>query len=234
MTASNLYKIILITLSISLLSAFDFGSVSKSIDKTVKDVAPSDCSKSKNKSNCEKGEAISTAGKVVAIGIAAKLIYDMAVSFTSTSTKSEDAVVSAYRKKYGKLPKTPKVTVYNSSLKPGDIVSVGKKVRVVSNIEVVRSEKSPDMVVEEKFSIYDSEDNSKVMKSLVKPVKSKKSGGYKNEFVFTLPQGMPQGIYPIKSVAIVNGKEIKPAKNNMQLVLYFISPDKYQVVALNN
>jgi hypothetical protein len=224
--------------SISLLSAFDFGSVSKSIDKSVKDVTPksSDCSGSSNKSKCKRTEVMKTGAQVVAIGLAAKLIYDMAVGFTSTPTKSEDQVVSAYRKKYGSLPKTPKVIVYNSSLKPGDVVTTGKKIRVVSNIEVVRSSKSRNVKVEEKFSIYDSEDNTKIMKSLVKPVKSKNkvSGAYKNEFSFTLPEGMPQGIYPIKSIAIVDGKEVKPTKNKMQLVLHIISPENYQIVALNN
>lgn len=231
MRLGNLQKLIVVGIAISLLSGFGLGDLTKKIKPNT-----AKCEGKSNSKKCKKREKMKAIGKVVIIGVAAKLIHDMAVSFKSTSTSSESKVINKYKKAFGKLPNDPVVTIYNSSLKPGEIVKVGKKVRVVSNLEVIRGIKSKDVVIQEKFSIYDNEDNTKVLKSITKPVnaKNKRSGAFKNEFKFTLPVGMPQGIYPIKSIVIVNNKEVKPAKNRMQLVLQVNSPDNYQIVALKN
>ena len=48
---------------------------------------------------------------------------------------------------------------------------------------------------------------------------TKRAGHYTNEFTFTLPEGLPQGVYPIKTTLILNGEENKTINNDLQLVL---------------
>jgi len=192
------YKIraLLVTaLSVSLMTGFGFGDLTKNI------LPDTDKCKGKSASErkkCEKDENLKSVGKVAVIAGAAALIYEMTVGFKTEQTSSDSKVISNYKKKHKSLPNAPLVTQYKSSLKPGEVVKVGKEVLIVSSLEVVPSKKSNKVSIQEKISIYDNEDNSKVLKTLTKDVnsKTKKSGAFKNEFRFTLPVGMPQGVYP--------------------------------------
>lgn len=228
MNKSRLTKILLLGTSVSLLTGFGFGDLTKDIVPDVPDVTK--CSGKK----CQEQEVLKSTTKIIAIGIAAKLIKDMIISYSSKVTSNEDKTISAYKKRNGSLPNKAKVTMYKSSIQPGDVVHSGKVVLVASKLEAIRSKKSKNVDLKEKITIYDNENNKKVLKSVTKSVnaKNKRSGAFKNEFKFTLPVGMPQGLYPIKSVVLLNNKAIKPIKNNMQLVLNVISPDSYQIVAL--
>ena len=49
---------------------------------------------------------------------------------------------------------------------------------------------------------------------------TKKCGAFENEFTFTLPKGMPQGVYPIKTAVIINGVESTQVDSRMQLVYF--------------
>jgi len=222
--------LIVTTMAVSLLTGFGFGDLKKNVlpdtDK---------CKGASDPHKCRKRENLKSAGKIAAIGVAAKLIYDMVISFNTKQTSSENNVVSKYKKKHKTLPDNPVLTSYKSSLKPGDVVKAGKEVLIVSNLEVVAGKKSSKVKIQEKIAIYDSEDNKKLLKELIKDVNSKtgKSGAFKNEFKFTLPVGMPQGIYPIKTLVVIDKKNQKEVKNKMQLVLEINADDEYRIVALN-
>ena len=227
MNTGSLTKIAVLGSAISLLTGFGFGDLTKDIVPEV-----TKCSGKK----CQEQQGIKAATKIIAVGLAAKLIKEMVISFSSTTTSNEDKVIAKYKKKNGTLPNKAKVTLYKSSIQPGDVVHSGKVVLVASKLEAVRSKKSKAIDLKEKITIYDNENHKKVLKSVTKSVngKNKRSGAFKNEFKFTLPVGMPQGVYPIKSVVLLNNKPVKPIKNSMQLVLNVISPDSYQIVALAN
>ncbi|VAW61493.1 hypothetical protein MNBD_GAMMA11-2525 [hydrothermal vent metagenome] len=223
--------LIVAALSVSLLTGFGFGDLAK-------DILP-DTDKCKNASDpkkCRKNEKLKSAAKIAAVGVAAKLIYDMVISFKTEQTTSESKVISSYKKKHKTLPDNPVLTSYKSSLKPGEVVKAGKEVLIVSSLEVVAGKKNSKVKIQEKIAIYDSEDNKKLLKELVKDVNSKtgKSGAFKNEFKFTLPVGMPQGIYPIKTLVVIDKKNQKEVKNRMQLVLEINADDEYRIIALNN
>lgn len=194
-----------------------------------------DCSKSANQKKCKKNNKKKTVFKAAAIGLAAKLIHDMVIDFKSKQVGSEDSVVKNYKAKHKALPKKPQLVSYKSSVKPGQVVKAGKAVLIVSDLEVVRGKKSSKLKIEEEISIYDNENNKKLLKSLKKPVnsKTKRSGKFKNEFKFTMPIGMPQGIYPLKTTVIVDNKKFKPADNKMQLVLKVDHNKNYEVVAIS-
>lgn len=229
----KIHTLIIAAISVSLLTGFGFGDLKKS-------VMP-DTDKCKGKSNserkkCEKNENMKSIGKVAIIAGSAALIYKMTIGFKSKKTTNDTVVIKKYKKKFTSLPSLPVVIKYTTSLKPGDVVKIGKEVLIVSELEVVPGNKSNKVSIQEKITIFDNEDNSKVLKALTKNInqKDKKTGAFKNEFKFTLPVGMPQGIYPIKTVIILDKKEQKSIKNNMQLVLEVKSLNEYNVIVLNN
>ena len=174
-------------------------------------------------------------GTIVAIGIAAKLIYDMVVDYKTKQVTSEDEVIDRYVKTHKQLPEEPVLVTYESSIKPGEVVSVGNDISIQSKLEVVRSASSRTVDIQEKITIYDNEDHSKELKSLTKPVndESKTSGSFENEFTFKLPKGMPQGIYPVKTEVIVDGKAFEPVNSQMQLVYFEELSNPSQLVAVN-
>jgi len=159
-------------------------------------------------------------GAVVAIGIAAKLIYDMVVEYRSKQTNDEEQVVDRYLKEHGQLPQDPVLVNYESTITPGEVVSAGNEVSIQSKLEVVRSAASRNVDIQEKITIYDNEDNSKELKSLTKVVNqnTNNSGAFENAFTFKLPKGMPQGVYPVKTTVIVDGVPFQPVNSQMQLV----------------
>jgi len=174
-------------------------------------------------------------GTIVAVGIAAKLIYDMVVEYQSKQVNAEDEVVDRYVKIHKKLPDEPVLVNYESSIRPGEVVSAGNDISIQSRLEVVRSAASRTIDIQEKITIYDNEDHSKELKSLTKVVndESKASGSFENQFTFKLPKGMPQGIYPVKTEVIVDGKAFEPVNSQMQLVYFEEFNDPNQLVAVN-
>ena len=159
-------------------------------------------------------------GTIVAVGIAAKLIYDMVVDYRSKQVNDEAEVAARYKKIHGHLPQDALLVDYESSIQPGDVVSAGTSISIQSRLEVVRSASSRQVDIQEKIIIFDNEDPTKELKSLTKGVnaKTKTSGAFVNEFTFKLPKGMPQGIYPVRTQVIVNGQAYEPVNSQMQLV----------------
>lgn len=214
--------------AMTLLTGFGLGDIDKKLSGS------EDCSKAKDPKKCKKEQDLKTGAKIVAIGIAAKLIHDMIIDYRSSQTKPEEQVVQEYKKTHPSLPKEPEVVAYTSSIKPGEVVKAGKEVLVNSSLVVVPGVNSKSVDIQEKIDIHDNEKNDQVLKTLTKPVnaKTKKSGAFNNEFKFTLPIGMPQGVYPIKTQILVNGKAAKPTNNKMQLVLNVDRDLRYTIVAV--
>jgi hypothetical protein len=190
------------------------------------------CKTAKDKSKCEREEYLESAATVAAIGLAAKIIYDMVIEYKTKPVSDEGEVVEAYKAKHKTLPEKPQVVSYTTSLKPGQVVKPGKPILLVSRVEVVPGKNGAPVRVQEKIAIHDNEDNKKIIKSLVKGINenSKKGGIFENEFSFTLPVGMPQGVYPVETAVLLNDQELDQEKNEMQVVLQ-VSPDgRYNVV----
>ncbi len=174
-------------------------------------------------------------GTVVAIGIAAKLIYDMVVDYQSKQINDEGEVVERYKKAHGALPLEPVLVNYESTITPGGVVTAGNDISIQSKLEVVRSAGSRRVDIQEKIVIFDNDDNSKELKSLTKVVnkETNSSGAFENEFTFKLPKGMPQGIYPVQTTVIVDGKAYAPVNSQLQLIYHVDGQPQYQLVAAN-
>lgn len=227
---SSKFGVLLIVASFGLITGFGLGDLQNAIPGNT-----DDCSKKADPKKCERNKKMETATKAVIVGAAIKLIADMIVEYRTAQTKGEDQVVTDYKKQHNTLPAEPQVTEYNSKVKPGEVVNAGKEVLVSSSLVVIPGEKTKTLDIKEQLTIYDAENNANALKSLTKPVneKTKKSGAFSNEFKFTLPVGLPQGVYPIKSEVLVDGKAAKPVNNKMQLVLNVDESNQYHIVALN-
>lgn len=179
-------------------------------------------------------DKLKTAATVVAVVAAAKLIADMVIEHRSKNVSKEDKVAKEYKEKHQELPEQPTATRYVTETDPGKVVEVGKKVVIRSDIVVVPGSKTKQAVIEERIVIYDNEDNTKPLNTLTKPVngKTKKAGHYQNEFSFTLPEGLPQGVYPIKTELLINGQAVESASNDIQLVMIYDAQGQQQLLAL--
>lgn len=230
MKGKTVQSLVVITIAMSLLTGFGLADLNKKLLP-----GSEDCSKAKDPKKCKKEQDLKTGAKVIAIGLAAKLIHNMIIEYRSSQTKPEDQVVQEYKKTHPNLPPEPEVVAYTSSIKPGEIVKAGKEVLINSSLVVVPGVNSKSIDIQEQIDIHDNEKNDQVLKTLIKPVneKTKKSGAFNNEFKFTLPVGMPQGVYPIKTQILVNGKAAKPTNNKMQLVLNVDHNSSYTIVAVS-
>lgn len=151
--------------------------------------------------------------------IVSELIRDMFIGYTSVQTKSNEEVTEEYSKENGSVPESTKVSAYRTQIYPSAAVSPGTEVKVKSYIEVVQGRTSTMAVLEERLTIWDNEDNSIALKSMTKEA-GEKGGGFVGEFSFTLPEGLPQGVYPISSDLMLNGELVGDQKHQLQLVIW--------------
>lgn len=179
------------------------------------------------------GNTVDNLTTVAQIGLAAKALYDISISFQSEEVANEKTVVKLYLQDNDSLPKQSKVVSYTSDIPSGNITSPGASTVIVSQLTVVPGEKSKKIAIEEKIEIFDNDDNTKVIQSLVQTVNKKSKGGnFTNRFTFTLPDGMPQGIYPIRTAAIVDNVEQQAINSKMQVALQVFPNNSYQFIAL--
>jgi hypothetical protein len=217
--------LVLAILACSNSHAFNLNDVKNSIDKSDK------CKKGDQA--CKNREHLKGVAKVAAITIAAKLIFDMVVDYQSKKITDEAVVTRQYKAEHDELPEQPIASVYKTTTLPGNVVQPGKKVVIQSDMVVVPGREQKNTLIEEQIVIFDNEDNTKELKSLTKIVNedTKRGGHYANEFSFTLPEGLPQGVYPIKTTLSLNGKTAKASSNDIQLVLQVDNLGQMQLVA---
>ncbi len=209
-------------------AGFGIGDLKGAIDRSGKCAA--------GDQDCKNQEHLKAAVKVAVVAVAVKLIADMVVEYQTQKVSDEAKVIAEYKSKYKTLPPEAFASIYTTTTLPGKVVRPGKKVKIQSEIEVVPGEQQKESLIEESITIYDNEDNTKELKNLKKLVNgdTKRAGRYKNEFTFQLPEGLPQGVYPIKTQLMLDGKMAKTASNDIQLVLNVDSAGKWQVIALAN
>jgi hypothetical protein len=170
-------------------------------------------------------ESVKNSAKVTATSMAAEatatMIRDMFIDYSSEQTKSGKEVSKEYEQENGSLPVKTIVSSYKTTILPGSAVSPGTRVTVKSTIEVIPGTNGRSVNIEEMLTIFDNEDNSLVLKSMTKKAsKSSAEGGqFKGEFIFSLPEGLPQGIYPIRSALLMDGEFTGDQNHQLQLVI---------------
>lgn len=184
---------------------------------------------------CKNRERLKAVARVAVVAAAVTLITKMVIKHRSERIAREEQVADEYKTQNSSLPAEPIATEYITKTLPGNVVEPGSEVIIQSDIVVVPGTKQKTALIEERIAIYDNEDNTKELKNFTKPVngKTKKGGRYQNEFSFTLPEGLPQGVYPIKTELLLNGKVVDTSDTDIQLVLQVNNVGEIQLLAMN-
>lgn len=195
----------------------------------VKDLLDSSDKCESGDQGCKNREHVKTAVKVAAVTLIAKMMID----HQSKRVAEEAQVAKEYQDQHDSLPAEPTAVEYVTKTLPGNVVKPGGEVVIQSDIVVVPGAQKKQVLIEERITIYDNEDNSKELKSLTKSVNetSKDCGRYQNEFTFTLPEGLPQGVYPVKTQLLLNGDVVDDADNDIQLVMIVDEYSNAQMLA---
>lgn len=177
-----------------------------------------------------KDTAVITATTLVTAK-ATELIVNMIIDYSTEQTKTEEQVSKEYEEENGALPATTTVSSYQTSILPGESVRPGTEVSVKSVIAVVPGQDRATAKIEETLTIYDSEEPTTELKSMTKPAAENSGGEFASQFTFTLPEGMPQGVYPIRSRLQLNGEVAGDNQQQLQLVLHVDYPAAGEMVA---
>ena len=161
-------------------------------------------------------------GQGAAAGAAIGALACVAYNYYTKQTKTAQQVTNEYKAaNKGTVPTTATVTKFNAHVAPTATVQAGKTVTVASNIEVVPGTSNPRPSVEQEIALY-SPDGAQAGKARKPASQTAGGGAFETSFRFSLPQGVPQGVYPVKSQLYVDGKPVAGADTRFQVV---VGPD---------
>ena len=167
-------------------------------------------------------------GTGAAAGAAIGALACVAYNYATKQTKTAQQVSDEYKaKNKGTLPASATVTRFNVQVAPTAKVQAGNAVNVASNIEVVPGTSNPSPNVEQEITLF-SPDGAQAGKAR-KPASQSGGGAFETSFKFSLPQGVPQGVYPVKSQLYVDGKPAAGTDTRFQVV---VAPDGGSRLAL--
>lgn len=152
--------------------------------------------------------------KGAALGAGLASLACVAWNYQATQTKTAAQVQTEYRQaNAGRLPAQTQVVAFNTTVDPNATVVPGNKITVTSQIEVVQGTDGRKPVIEEELTLVKPDESE---------VKTRKvandnggAGGFTTSFAMTMPKGVPQGTYPVRTVLLMDGVPVK--RNNLSL-----------------
>ena len=151
-----------------------------------------------------------------AVGGAVGALACIAYNYSTRQKRSAKQVEKEYENKNGALPPKTQVLRYSAALQPNNMVSSGSSATLVSNIELVKGRDAAEPKVEEALEMRSPD--GKVVNTARKSAQGiKGSGEFENQFTFTLPKGVDEGIYPIDLTLYVDGERKDTRAVRMQV-----------------
>lgn len=172
-----------------------------------------------------KKGAIAGAAVGGAIGYAACAAYNV----QSVQRRTAQQVETQYRRDHGALPDQPTVVNYSAGIN-SQSVQRGQKFKVQSAVEVVDGSVQPVRSVREELVVYTPDGNPIGNAPSSKPFEARTGGRYENAFELTLPQGVSQGQYGIKTALFVNDKEVQSRNLTAKVVMIDNEPHIVELV----
>jgi len=152
-----------------------------------------------------------------ALGAGLASLACVAWNYNVKQTKTAEQAQTEYKAaNLGQLPERSKVTRYETRFDPSAKVPPGGKLTVVSIIEVVQGTKDQKPLLEEELTLV-RPDGSEV-KSRKKANENQGAGAYLTSYSMTMPTGVPQGVYPVKTALFMNGEKVASKDMSMQVV----------------
>lgn len=156
--------------------------------------------------------------KGAAIGGAIGAFACMAINHHSEQIKSAQQVEDEYKTAHrGQVPDQTTVVHYNTEFKP-TAIQAGSKAEMDSYIEVANGRNDQNPKLEEEMNLY--KPDGSLIKTLRKPVGTQATaGGFNNSFQWTMPLGVPEGVYPVRTALYVNGSKVRTNSARLQIVM---------------
>lgn len=165
--------------------------------------------------------ALAGGGKGALIGAAAGGVLGgagcYAVNVRSRQVRTAAQVDHDYVQKRGALPPQPQLVSYNVQVNNQAVR--GKPFTVNTEVELVNGRYQQIHEVKEQIVLLDPK--GQPFKNGTKPLESQNASGgrFENSFELTLPQGVSQGVYPMKTNLYVNGQLVASRDLSTQLVI---------------
>jgi hypothetical protein len=140
----------------------------------------------------------------------------LAYNYSTKQKRTAQQVEHEYQQQHATLPKLTQVVRYSAELQPNKAISGGTSATLVSNVELVQGSGTLAPKVEETVEMR-SPDGKVLNRSRKEAQGIKGSGDYENQFKFTLPQGVDEGVYPIDVALYVDGEEKQKRSVRMQV-----------------
>ncbi|MBC7415306.1 MAG: hypothetical protein H7327_10275 [Herminiimonas sp.] len=152
-----------------------------------------------------------------ALGAGLGALACVALNYQAQQVKTAKQVQDEYKVAHrGMLPEQSTLVRYDTSFTP-NTVRPGQKAQTASYIEVAAGTRDATPTVEEELTVY--KPDGTVAKTVRKPVSSTNgSGGFKGSFAIPMPEGVPQGVYPLKTALYLNGKRVGGQDGKLQVV----------------
>ena len=141
-------------------------------------------------------------------------------NYNSTQTKTAQQSVIDYQKDNGNKPLPAQATLvkFETTLSPSDKASPGGAFNATSYIEVLPGSKDGKLLIEEELTLIKPEGSPITIRKAAN--EGNAAGAYQTTFSFKLPQGIPQGVYPIKTAVYINGIKTATKDNRLQVVMH--------------
>ena len=141
----------------------------------------------------------------------------VAMNYQSEQVKTAQQVEYDYKAaNKGELPEQATLVKYEAAFTP-DSVRPGQKAQTNSYIEVVPGTKDANPLVEEEITLY-KPDGSAITTARKQLSASNSAGGFKGGFGFQMPEGVPQGVYPVKTALYLNKTKVSGQDIKLQVV----------------
>ena len=141
----------------------------------------------------------------------------LAINVQSRQTKTAAQADSDYQRTRGMLPREPVVVAYTPQLSSA-VVQRGKPFMVTSVVELVNGSVQQVNDVREEVIMFNPQGEPFKQGSKSLGSSNRSAGRFENAFELTLPAGVSQGMYGIKTNLYVNGKLAASRELRTQLV----------------
>ncbi|MGK5080683.1 hypothetical protein [Janthinobacterium sp. HLX7-2] len=152
----------------------------------------------------------------------------LAINVNSRQTKTAAQADRDYIRARGALPREPQVVSYTPQLS-ASTVKRGQPFKVTSVVELVNGSAQSVNDVREELVVLDPQGQPFKSGSKALASSNKSGGRFENSFELTLPAGVSQGVYGVKTNLYVNGKLAATRDLRTQLVMLDVKGSAQQL-----
>jgi hypothetical protein len=160
-----------------------------------------------------------------AIGAGVASLACMAFNFQTAQTRTAQQVQDEYKvQNGGQLPGQPIVTSYETRIVPSEKVRPGSKATLNSSIVVVNGATGIAPRIEEEVSLFDPDGKRITQTRKIANQNGEAGGAFTTSFSFALPEGVKQGVYPVKTALFLDGQQASAREAALQVVMTQTGP----------